>query len=170
MSNDMKMTPSKPVKTGTTDMLLRQTPEEPSMTDNSPADEAIKVFKELQQPTPTAQGDVVGLEDVVSTMVRAAGIATLTNMGSMILDISEENLRKMTPIHYRLIMPAILEAINYKALLAERDRLRIALVETAIPLEAILLAGTEKSHSPELQDGIKHAVDIIRREIGDNHA
>lgn len=54
---------------------------------------------------------------------------------------------------------------NARALMAERDRLRQTLILAAVPLEAMILGGTDKLHSEEMQESIQCAVDAIRTAI-----
>lgn len=46
--------------------------------------------------------------------------------------------------------------------LEENDRLKRALVFAAIPLEAMILGGTDKLHTKEMQESISYAVNTIR--------
>ena len=49
---------------------------------------------------------------------------------------------------------------------AEIERLRVALVNAAIPLEAIAMTTTLATLSPEMQDGIHMAITAIRDALG----
>ena len=52
---------------------------------------------------------------------------------------------------------------------AENARLREALVEAAIPLQAMRLAGTVESFSPEMREGVENAVQRINQALGGEH-
>jgi hypothetical protein len=47
----------------------------------------------------------------------------------------------------------------------ERNRLRQTLAAAAVPLEAMILGGTDKLHSEEMQESIRRAVVAIRTAI-----
>ena len=49
---------------------------------------------------------------------------------------------------------------------AENARLREALVEAAIPLQAMRIAGTTEDFSPELREGVETAVQLISQALG----
>jgi len=51
------------------------------------------------------------------------------------------------------------------ALTAERDRLRRALVEAAIPLEAMLISGATQGLWQGLQQGIEHGAECCRQAL-----
>ena len=56
-----------------------------------------------------------------------------------------------------------------EAVKAENARLREALVEAAIPLQAMRLAGTVESFSPEMREGVENAVQRINQALGGEH-
>ena len=66
---------------------------------------------------------------------------------------------------------AIAREANAKAARAadledEIERLRVALVNAAIPLEAIAMTDTLRTLSPQMQDGIHMAITAIRDALG----
>ena len=60
-------------------------------------------------------------------------------------------------------------AARAEAAEAENARLREALVEAAIPLQAMRLAGTVESFSPEMREGVENAVQRINQALGGEH-